>query len=162
MKSIYLVLICIASAFTAGAQHKEKLYDTAANAEKDIRAAIHTAAKQNKHVLIMGGGNWCSWCYRFNDFITKDKELDSIVKTDYVLYHLNYSKENHNTPTFTKFGFPQRFGFPVFLVLDQKGDRLHTQNSGLLELDKGYSKEKVKDFLLQWNRTALDPVSYKE
>ena len=161
MKRLITALCFILTLYSASAQHN-KFYDTAANAEKDIAEAVNKAHKENKHVILMGGGNWCSWCLRFNDFITKDPQLDSIVKADYVIYHLNYSKENHNTATFAKYGYPQRFGFPVFIVLDENGKRIHTQNSGLLEQGKGYDKEKVKDFLLQWNRKAIDPNSYKE
>lgn len=158
----FILISFLAVAVTASAQHGSKLYDTAANAEKDIAHAVRQAAKENKHVLVMGGGNWCSWCLRFNKFVTDDAQLDSIVKADYVVYHLNYSKENKNEKTFAKYGFAQRFGFPVFIVLDEKGERLHTQNSGLLEEGKGYSKDKVKEFFLQWNRKAVDPETYKQ
>ena len=162
MKKIIFLLAFTASSLLLSAQHPKNLYDTSANAPNDIAKAIKMAAKENKHVLLMGGGNWCSWCRRFNEFMTTDKQLDSIVKADYVLYHLNFSKENKNQETFAKYGFAQRFGFPVFIVLDQKGERLHTQNSGLLEEGKGYKKEKVMDFFLQWNRKAVDANSYME
>jgi len=44
-------------------------------------------------------------------------------------------------------GYPQRFGFPVFVVLDDKGNRLHTHNSDYPEEGKYHSKEKVLEFL---------------
>jgi len=53
--------------------------------------------------------------------------------------------------------YPQRFGYPVFIILNAKGDRIHTQNSGYLEQDKGYDPKKVVDFLKQWSPAALDP-----
>ncbi|HSI90563.1 MAG TPA: hypothetical protein VK927_05565, partial [Adhaeribacter sp.] len=58
--------------------------------------------------------------------------------------------------------YPQRFGFPVFVVLNEKGQRLHTQNSAYLEEDKGYSRKKVLEFLQQWSKPALDPANYPE
>jgi hypothetical protein len=79
-----------------------------------------------------------------------------------VLYHLNYSKENYNTDLMAKYRFPQRFGFPVFLVLDGEGELLHTQNSEYLEDGKGYDKRKVIDFFGNWSPKAFDPVNYKE
>lgn len=161
MNKIVILIAFFAISLSSVAQHS-RLYDWAANAEKDIAAVVKKAAIENKHVLIMGGGNWCIWCLRFNEFVTKDTQLDSILKADYVVYHLNFSKENKNEATFAKYGFAQRFGFPVFIVLNEKGKQLHTQNSGLLEDGKGYSKEKVMDFLKQWNRKAIDPTTYKE
>ncbi len=162
MKKLYFLLLFVGLMTFSFAQHeKVKLYDTAANAPHEISAIIKTANNLNKHIVIMAGGNWCSWCLRFNELITTDAQLDSIVKADYIVYHLNFSKENKNEATFAKFGYPQRFGFPVFIILDQNGTRIHTQNSGLLEEGKGYSKDKVKEFFLQWNRKAISPDSYK-
>ncbi len=162
MKKLYFLLLFVGLMTISFAQHeKVKLYDTAANAYNDISNIVKMAASSQKHVIIMAGGNWCSWCLRFNELITTDSQLDSIVKADYIVYHLNFSKENKNEATFAKYGYPQRFGFPVFIILDQNGTRIHTQNSGLLEEGKGYSRDKVKEFFLQWNRKAISPDSYK-
>ncbi len=138
-----------------------KIYNPEANAQKDIAAAVEKAKAEHKHVLIQAGGNWCIWCMRFNALVTTDKQLDSLVKADYIVYHLNYSKENVNDETFAQYGFPQRFGFPVFIIIDANGNRIHTQNSEYLEQDKGYSKEKVMDFLEAWSPAALNPDLYK-
>jgi thioredoxin-related protein len=141
---------------------KFNLYHPEEKAAKEIEMAVKEAKKQNKHVLIQVGGNWCIWCARFNDFVTKDKSLDSLVQENYIVYHLNYSKENKNGTLLKKYAFPQRFGFPVFLVLNQKGDLIHTQNSSYLEEGKGYNKEKVAGFLSDWTPKALDPALYKD
>lgn len=121
-----------------------------------------TGQKKNKFVLIQAGGNWCSWCLRFNKFVNEDAQLDSIVKASFVVYHLNYSKENLNKEVFAKYGYPQRFGFPVFIILDGGGNRLNTQNSGYLEEGKGYNKDKVFEFFKNWVPAALDANSYKD
>ena len=77
--------------------------------------------------------------------------------------HLNYSKENQNKEVFAKYGFPQRFGFPVFIILDGKGNRIHTQASEYFENGKkSYDAEKVLNFLQQWSPTALDPKLYSK
>jgi hypothetical protein len=62
-----------------------------------------------------------------------------------------------------EYGYPNRFGFPVFVVLDGTGKQLHIQDSGLLEYgkDPGYDTTKVLDFLRNWNVKAVDPGSYK-
>ena len=138
------------------------LYHPEADAEKDIAAAVSQAGKENKFVLIQAGGNWCSWCIEFARFAKADHSIDSLIRKDFIWYHLNYSKENFNNKLFAKMKFPQRFGFPVFMVLDGKGELLHTQNSAYLEEDKGYSKSKVMEFLSHWAPAAFDPANYKE
>jgi thioredoxin-related protein len=160
MKYLILLVLLIVP-LTLKSQETIKLYDPAADARRDLSAAVQAAKEQNKHVLLQVGGNWCSWCIKLHGFFESEPKIDSILKADYVLLRINYSKENKNPEVLASLDYPQRFGFPVLLVLDQSGKRLHTQDTGLLELDKGYDPEKVSRFLLNWNRTALDPGSYK-
>lgn len=163
MSKIILILILLVS-FSVDAQDMKKfnLYKPEENAEEKIGTAIQEAKANNKHIFIQVGGNWCIWCARFHDFTTKDQTIDSLIQANFVVYHLNYSKENYNTALLAKYRFPQRFGFPVFLILDAKGNLLHIQNSEYLEEDKSYSKRKVMEFLSNWTPKALDPSNYKE
>ena len=138
-----------------------KLYNPFANTFSDIDTAIKKAFIENKFVLIQAGGNWCRWCIEFERFCKADIKIDSLIKSSFIIYHLNYSKENYNKEIFAKYGYPQRFGFPVFLILNGKGERIHTQNSTYLEDGKkSYDKQKVFDFLDQWNPKALDAKAY--
>jgi len=138
-----------------------KIYEPTANAESDIAAAIKQAKAENKHVLLQAGGNWCSWCIEFNKFSQATGSIDSLLNKCFIVYHLNYSKENENKAIFAKYGYPQRFGFPVFIILDENGNRIHTQNSEYLEQGRGYNKQKVYEFLLQWTPQALSASLYK-
>ena len=137
------------------------IYKPEENAKRAIQTALSKAGKENKHVLIQVGGNWCSWCAKFYTFTKSEPSIDSLLQSSFVVYHLNYSKENENLSILAQYAFPQRFGFPVFLILDGKGRLLHTQNSSYLENDKGYSKEKVFDFLQAWTTDAINPKNYK-
>ncbi|HVI47024.1 MAG TPA: thioredoxin family protein [Chitinophaga sp.] len=138
----------------------EHIYSPTANAKADLAAARQKAAAEKKHVLLQIGGNWCIWCKRFYKFVEDDPALKEAVNKNYVVYHLNYSKENKNLPILKELGYPQRFGFPVLVVLDAKGNRLHTQNTGLLESADSYDQKKVAEFLKQWSPTALLPSHY--
>ncbi len=137
-----------------------KLYHPEADAKADIANAVKKAKAEHKNILLQIGGNWCIWCIRFNDLVTHDADLDKFVRDNYVIVHVNYSKENMNEKLLADLGYPQRFGFPVFIVLDDKGNRLHTQNSGYLEEGKGHSKAKVLEFFQGWSPAALDPKTY--
>ena len=164
MKKNLLVLSLLICTAVAQAQDLSKfnLYKPNEDATKEIARTLKEAKSAGKHVFIQIGGNWCIWCMRFNDFVTSDKSIDSLVKANYVVYHLNYSEENTNSSILSRYGFPQRFGFPVFLVLDGDGKLLHTQNSAYLESGKSYDADKVKGFFQDWSRKALDPSQYKE
>lgn len=152
-----LALVCGLFVF---AQEK-KLYDPLVNAEKDIQQAVKKAGAENKMVLLQGGGNWCGWCIEFARLAKADKKIDSVLSSNFVWYHLNYSKENKNEALFAKYGYAQRFGFPVLIVLDGKGQRVHTQNSEYLEDGKkSYDVQKVIHFLEQWSFKALSPQTY--
>lgn len=161
MRSILLFSILFSCA-TVFSQEKT-LYDVNANAKNDIEAAVKKAESSGKHVLIQAGGNWCSWCIKFDKYVKADAQIDSILKASYEVVHLNYSKENKNEKVFAQLGYPQRFGFPSFIILDGKGTRLHTQNSEYLEDGKGsYEKRKVFEFMRAWSPFALDPKTYEE
>lgn len=146
-------------ALTTNAQ-AQKIYNPDSNAKKDIESAIQSAGKLNKHVFLQIGGNWCSWCLKFHNFIKDDEELDEQVNAAYEVVKVNYDENNRQTELLTALGFPQRFGFPVFVILDGSGNRIHTQNSALLEQGNGYDKDKVMRFLTNWSPSALSPASY--
>jgi thioredoxin-related protein len=162
MKTTLISIIFLVSSLVVFSQDAAKPYNITADAKADIQKAIQAAGAQNKHVLIQVGGNWCPWCLRFHTLATHAQKVDSLIRADYVYILVNYSKENKNMDVMKQLEFPNRFGFPVFVVLDGKGKRLHTQDSGLLEhaTVKGYDTTKVVTFLKEWNVKAVDPASY--
>ena len=163
MKQLLLcgLLLLLAPVLKAQAPYDlEHIYDPAANAAVDMEKAIQQAAKEHKFVLLQVGGNWCIWCRRMYKFIHDDSTLMKQVQQNYVVYHLNYSKENRNLPLMQQLGYPQRFGFPVLVILDAKGNRLHTQNTTLLEDADTYDRQKLLDMLKEWSPAALNPALY--
>lgn len=136
------------------AQEKAKLpkpYDPKADAEADINKLIAKAKKEKKNIMIQAGGNWCIWCLRFNQYVQTTPELKSIVDENFEYYHLNYSPDNKNEKVFAQYGNPgEKFGYPVFIVLDENGKMIHVQRSDVLEEEKGYNFDKVKAFFNEW------------
>lgn len=132
-----------------------KPYNPHENAEQEIADLVKIAKKENKNIILQAGGNWCIWCLRFNQYVQTTPELKQIIDENYLYYHLNYSPDNKNEKVFAKYGDPgKKFGYPVFIVLDKNGKQIHTQESGTLEQDKGYSLEKVKAFFEAWKPKA--------
>ncbi|MCU7552725.1 thioredoxin family protein [Chitinophagaceae bacterium LB-8] len=160
MKIKLLFILALMVSFSCFANDTTRqLYNPYASVEKDIPVLLTKAKLEKKHVLLQVGGNWCIWCYKFNSFVQLDSTLKRTISNNYVVYHLNYSKENKNLEYLKKLGNPQRFGFPVFVILDENGFRLHTQDSSLLEKGNGYDFDKVKSFLENWTPKAILPPS---
>jgi hypothetical protein len=160
----FFCLTLLAAIFSGGVyaqvQDSNLLYNPDLNAHEQITQAIIQAQAQNKHILIQVGGNWCPWCIKLHSFMQEHQKIDSLIRADYILIHINYSKENKNPETMARLGYPQRFGFPVLVILNADGVRLHTQNSVYIEEGDLYSEEKILDFLKDWNTKAVDPATY--
>lgn len=150
----FLLFFLLLAALPAGARDTTKLYNPRAHAAADVARLALQAQKENKRILIQVGGNWCLMCYRLNAFIQTNSTLKTLVAQNYLTYHLNYSPENKNTAYLSKLGNPQRFGFPVLVVLESDGSPLHTQNMALLLKGNGYDYDKLKSFLVQWRPVA--------
>ncbi len=133
-----------------------KPYHPEENAEAKIAELTAQAKKENKNIMIQAGGNWCIWCLRFNNYVQTTPELKKLVDDNYIYYHLNFSPDNKNEKIFAKYGNPgDKYGYPVFIVLDKDGKQIHTQDSSVLEEGKGYSLDKVKKFFEDWKPKAM-------
>jgi thioredoxin-related protein len=155
----FIIIFLILSAVCMNGQETKKLYDPSLDGMQQIREAIVRAKKEGKNVCIQYGGNWCSWCIRFDAFCKSDSAIGKIIAENYIPVKLNYDQTNKNDEANSFLGNPVRFGFPVFIILDGKGHVIHIQDSSLLEEGKGYSKEKVTGFFTQWIPTAVVPKS---
>lgn len=162
MKRLMLITFLGLMAQIGFSQEKFNLYDPGSDAKKDLENAVETAKAENKHVFIQIGGNWCGWCKLFHEMTSSDEEIKAYLAANYVPLHINYSKENQNLEVMEILEYPQRFGFPVFVILDSNGNRIHTQSSGYLEEGKGYNKKLVMEFLQNWSLGALNPDLYKK
>ena len=118
------------------------------------------AAKGKKHVIVQLGGNWCIWCLRFADFITKDADIKATIDKNYEYIHVNIPRRG--TPQYEAAAPLQkrldnagRFGYPVLVVLSPKGKVLHIQDSSFLESGNSYDKGKVLRFLKNWTPEAV-------
>lgn len=164
MKSIKTImsLLCLVALPLFASTQVKKVYNPAADAKADVNNAIRLAQAEGKHVFLQIGGNWCPWCIKFHNFVETNSEIKAFMNTNYEVVKVSYDPKNRQEELLAQLGFPQRFGFPVFVVLDGSGKRIHTQNSAFLEKDKSYDQDVVLRFLKNWSPTALNPESYKK
>ncbi len=145
------VVVILILSFATIAQKKEReKFDPLRNAAKDIENAIVHAEKENKRILLDVGGEWCIWCHRLDEFILADKEIDSTLHANFIVVKVNFSKENKNEAFLSK--YPKVAGYPHFFILEKDGKLLFSKNTGELEAEKSYSKEKLLSFFKEWGR----------
>lgn len=188
MRTLALALFIAAATTAADAQGAlKRVYDETINPMTQIDEALAKASAGGKYVVCQVGGNWCPWCLRFADFAEKDTAVSKAIADNFVFIHVNYdprkasaAKAQGNTASsntanataaattagsgdktaamMKRLGNPARFGFPVFVVLDERGNVLHTQDSSFLEEGNGYSEKKVLRFLKNWTPKAVKPT----
>lgn len=147
----------------------KKVYDEKVDPIEQIDKALLKAENENKFVICQVGGNWCPWCLRFADFMTKDAAISKVVNENFVFIHTNYNPRNKADAVQTKraeklmkmLGFPGRFGFPVFVILNPEGKVLHIQDSGYLEEGNSYDQKKVMRFFQNWTPKAVKGIAVK-
>ena len=141
----------------------KKVYDENVNSIEQIDQAVAKAKGEGKFVICQVGGNWCPWCLRFADFMSKDADISKLVNENFEYIHVNYNPRKSEgeekvqlaKTMLQRLSNPERFGFPVFVVLDDMGKVIHIQDSSFLEEGEGYNKEKVLRFFKNWTPQAV-------
>ena len=133
------------------------------NPIEQIEQALVKAKAAGKFVVCQVGGNWCPWCLRFADFIERDTTISKVIEENFEYIHVNYNpgksesemKQKQAAALMERLNNCGRFGFPVFVVLDEEGRVIHIQDSSFLEEGQGYNQEKVLRFFKSWIPDAV-------
>ena len=163
-KKLFLAIVAVLFGLTANAQKAlKKVYNENINPIEQIDQAVAKAKSEGKFVICQVGGNWCPWCLKFADFIEKDTTISKMIADNFEYIHVNYNprksqgeeKLAQGRALMKRLNNAGRFGYPVFVVLDEEGRILHIQDSGLLEEGEGYNQKKVLSFFKNWTSKAV-------
>jgi thioredoxin-related protein len=166
MKKYFIAMMtAMLLSMTADAQGLKKVYNETINPIEQIDQAVAEAKSEGKFVICQVGGNWCPWCLRFADFITNDTTISKVISENFEYIHVNYNPRRSGSETqqqqaaalMKRLDNCGRFGFPVFVVLDENGKVIHIQDSSFLEEGQGYNQEKVLRFFKNWTPKAVKP-----
>ena len=147
IKPVAVLILVFLLAGSCAAEHGlPAWYDTERNPETDLATAVSLADGRN--IMIVVGGDWCSWCYTLDKFIKTNKDIQTKLAETFVILKVNYSEENLNEEFLGK--YPEILGYPAILILDETGKYLASENSGELEEGKSYSKEAFLTFIARW------------
>ncbi|MBQ9637788.1 MAG: thioredoxin family protein [Prevotella sp.] len=160
----------------------KKVYQEDINPLEQIDQAVVKAKAEGKFVICQVGGNWCPWCLRFADFIANDSTISGVIEDNFEYIHVNYNPRSSTSDRSSAENLKPsgdgeqqaalspkaqaaalmnrldncgRFGFPVFVVLDEEGHVIHIQDSSFLEEGQGYNQEKVLRFFKNWTPKAV-------
>jgi len=143
---------CIWAAPPAPEPPKAGPYDPTRDSFKDLEAAKALAKATGRRILLQVGGNWCPWCHRLHAFFADQQDITAARDKAFVYVPVNFSKEQKNEKFLGQ--FPKVPGYPHFFVLDADGKLLHSQDTGVLEEDKGYGRGKIAAFIEAWKPKA--------
>ena len=163
-KRIILSFVAALITLMANAQTgPKKVYNEDINPIEQIDAAVMKAQSEGKFVICQVGGNWCPWCLRFADFITNDTTISKVISENFEYIHVNYNprksegavKAQEAAALMKRLDNCGRFGFPVFVVLDESGKVINIQDSSFLEEGQSYNQEKVLRLFKNWTPKAV-------
>lgn len=152
------IVACVAALLSIQANGKSEPnlgYDPKADPFEQYHEAIEIAQRENKLVLVIAGGDWCSWCYVLDRFVKGDAEVTTRLHDAFVVVKVYVGFDNYNDTFFSQ--LPQAKGAPHFWIISPEKEVLSSQSTGNFETGKrGYNKELFLQFIDEWkSRSAV-------
>jgi thiol-disulfide isomerase/thioredoxin len=123
------------------------LFDPQADATQSIDAALHTANRENKHVLVEFGANNCDSCNLLHAAFTKDAEIAASFQKSFVLVMVDIDANQDLVSRYVQ----DQARVPFLALLNKEGKILKRRRTDDLEVGSKLDFGKVKAFLQQWS-----------
>jgi thioredoxin-related protein len=144
------------------AARRALIYDKTADAKVQVAKAVERAKHDDKRILLMFGGDWCSWCHKLHALFKTDREVAQALSNEYVLVTIDLESPNA-TPlletckeALAKEELQKGVGYPFLAVLDADGKVVTAQRTDPLEEGDHHDPKKVADFLNKWKVAPRD------
>ena len=118
------------------------------DAQLEIERAKLEAERTHRNVLLIAGGEWCGWCHMLDQTFQSSIPTRQLRDRNFVVVHVNYSKENENTCALS--AYPLATGYPFLYVINPSGKLLTTSDMREFESPYGYNAMKLEEFLKKW------------
>jgi thiol:disulfide interchange protein len=141
------------AAITAGAQdasvgiHKVQIYPSIESASTDINAALATAQREHKRVILDFGGDWCPDCQVLNIYFHQSPNAE-LLADNFVRVNINVGHMDANKDIAERYGVPLK-GVPALAVLDGNGKVVYSQNKEFSDM-RHLDSSALTAFLKQW------------
>lgn len=127
-------------------------YDPKRNPAMDLAVSVSQAKSSGKRILLQVGGDWCAWCHQLERFLETEPAVAEALGENFIVMKVNSSDENRNEAFLSQ--FPAIAAYPHWIVLDEEGKFLHSQNMADLEAGETYSRPAILRFVDQWKAAA--------
>lgn len=156
MKKLIIVIGLLMMAITWGMAlqaadnvDRPAIYDPGLDVKTAIKTAMGQSAKENKHILLMFGGNWCPWCHKLHHLFDSNKTIKDYLAKHFILILVDVGEKadeplNRDLVDFYRV---KGFGYPSLAVVSPYGRVLSAQSTGVLENDKAHDPARVLGFL---------------
>jgi thiol:disulfide interchange protein len=145
-----LLALILTSLTSASAQSvfmvNRNLYSETANASADIAAAMVTARREHKRIILDFGANWCGDCQVLDYYYRQSPNAELLAK-HFLVVHIDTGHVDHNVDVARKYHVPIAHGIPSLAVIDAHGNLLYAEHEKEFEHT---SVEAVTAFLNRW------------
>ena len=139
-----------------------QLYPDPVEAQIEIDAALASAKKDHKRVLVIFGANWCYDCHVL-DATLRSTRVAPLVVANYHVVHINIGDGDRNGDLADRFEVPLKKGIPSLAVLDSNGQLVTSQKQGEFESAAKIGLSDVTQFLNRWKPAgAVPPKALKD
>jgi thioredoxin-related protein len=169
MKSVVNLVLVLMSvmvfSFSAFAESGSNLpmysqvYDDQRNPFEDANAALKLAQETDRNVLMVVGGNWCSFCMKMDSFWKSDKTVNQAIHSNFVILKINVSDENENAEFMAS--MPATNGYPHIYISSASGKLLLSKDTLEQQVDGKHQKQLWLEFVKKWQVKASDKVALK-
>jgi Thioredoxin-like len=127
------------------------LYPPPGEARSEIAAALRSAARDHKRVILVFGGNWCYDCHVL-DTAFHSKQIAPFLDANFHVVHVNIGDGDKNLELADEYGVPLRKAVrvPSLAVLDAGGKVVYSQQNGQFDDSTRLAPADIILFLKKW------------
>jgi thiol:disulfide interchange protein len=151
MKTVKLLILAALLSLGAGTANSadRAIYPDPGQARADLAAALKTAARTHRRILLDFGGNWCGDC-QVLDLYFHDARNKPILDANFVLVDINIGNMDTNLDIAERYGVPIQKGVPALAVLSEGGALLYSQRDHQFSTMRTMQSSAVTEFLVKW------------
>ena len=127
----------------------QTVFDSKADASRQLAAALASAKRDHKRVLVEFGGNWCGWCHLLQDIFLWNKDVADVLGRGFVFVPVDVDE---NSGLFEKYVKNKGLrAYPYLTVLDADGNILMNQETDVFTDGPNFDPAKIKALLTKWS-----------
>ena len=118
-----------------------------------LSEAMSEARRTDREVLLIGGGDWCTWCWHLKEMLDADPALSQSLHESFVVVKIFWRQPSVNQAFINQF---EEMNFAPFLILlDQEEKVLMAKAAAdflFVRKEEAYSPNRLRQFIRYWLR----------